>query len=236
MLKELFEWVAREAGMIHEVETDQGMFYNRQLHRPSDPVPTPIRCHSLTGVIDAVAWLGERAAGASLQVRDHGNVYVLSPHTDQDQTSHTLVHAECFNDFEGYERWFTPEHFRIWAVGNFVYDDHLQALIRAISKVQSFSNSDLEDDGISQTFQARKGVSLVENAGVDPIQKLRPFRTFSEVDQPASEFLFRMRESRGSGVEMALMTIEDNSWRNAVMKDIVDYFQSAEDFHLPVIG
>jgi hypothetical protein len=42
---------------------------------------------------------------------------------------------------------------------------------------------------------------------------LKPFRTFTEVDQPASPFVVRIREDCGS-IDVALFEADGGSWRN----------------------
>ena len=48
------------------------------------------------------------------------------------------------------------------------------------------------DNGVTQTVEARQGVALNALAQVKPRVLLRPFRTFLEVEQPESEFLLRV--------------------------------------------
>lgn len=47
------------------------------------------------------------------------------------------------------------------------------------------------DNGVTQTVEARQGVALNALIEIKPRVMLRPFRTFLEVEQPESEFLLR---------------------------------------------
>ena len=53
--------------------------------------------------------------------------------------------------------------------------------------------------------------------------KLRPYRTFTEVVQPASDFIFRMKEDRG--ITCALFEADGGAWKNAAMKNIKEYLE-----------
>ena len=53
-----------------------------------------------------------------------------------------------------------------------------------------------------------KGASLAENVTIKPIVKLRPYRTFQEVEQPEGLFLIRIRE-RG----IAFIEADGGMWK-----------------------
>ncbi len=71
--------------------------------------------------------------------------------------------------------------------------DYILDLLSHMSFDQSVKS---DDNGITQTVQVRKGVSFVENKAVRPIVTLAPYRTFQEVEQPESEFVFRVYDDR----------------------------------------
>lgn len=50
------------------------------------------------------------------------------------------------------------------------------------------------DNGIATTVSTQKGVALQTNAQIRPLIKLKPYRTFQEVEQPASIFLIRVND------------------------------------------
>ena len=54
----------------------------------------------------------------------------------------------------------------------------------------------MNDNGIATSVVTQKGVALQSNEAIRPIVKLRPYRTFQEVDQPESPFLIRINERR----------------------------------------
>ena len=52
---------------------------------------------------------------------------------------------------------------------------------------------------------------------------LAPYRTFLEVEQPESSFIFRMRDSDRGGVSCALFEADGGAWRNEAMSDVAAY-------------
>lgn len=50
------------------------------------------------------------------------------------------------------------------------------------------------DNGIATTVTTQKGVALQTNEQIRPLVKLKPYRTFQEVEQPESIFLLRLNE------------------------------------------
>lgn len=80
------------------------------------------------------------------------------------------------------------------------------------------------DDGITQRAQIKTGITTKQDAVVPSPCRLRPFRTFVEIEQPASEFVFRMREGR-NGVESALFEADGGMWKLEAMKNIKTYLE-----------
>ena len=76
------------------------------------------------------------------------------------------------------------------------------------------------DNGVTQTVEARQGVALNAVVEIKPRVMLRPFRTFLEVEQPESEFLLRVDPDEGIGFFEA----DGGIWKLEAKKNIADYF------------
>ena len=77
----------------------------------------------------------------------------------------------------------------------------------------------MTDDGVSQVTAVRTGVATVADVKVPNPVSLRPFRTFIEVDQPESRFIFRMRE----GGRCAIFEADGGAWKLEAKKNIYNY-------------
>ena len=77
------------------------------------------------------------------------------------------------------------------------------------------------DDGVSQSVQINSGVASVSEVKVPNPVVLSPYRTFQEVSQPASTFIFRMRE----GMKSALFEADNAAWQVDAKQYIKEYLQ-----------
>ena len=72
-------------------------------------------------------------------------------------------------------------------------DDTLYAM-KLLSDISCGAKVVYNDNGIATTVTTQKGVALQTNEQIRPLIKLRPYRTFQEVEQPESIFLIRVNE------------------------------------------
>lgn len=94
--------------------------------------------------------------------------------------------------------------------------DYILGLLSHMSVDQSIKS---DDNGVTQTVQVRKGVSFVENQRVNPIVKLAPYRTFQEVRQPESEYVFRIYDDRS----ISLTAADGGMWKMKARAFVMDY-------------
>lgn len=94
--------------------------------------------------------------------------------------------------------------------------DYLLALLSRIDVNQGVSSV---DNGISQEVSVRTGAVLKEQQTVQPIVHLHPYRTFLEVEQPASDFLLRLSKSG----YLALYEADGGAWKLEAKRNIAAY-------------
>lgn len=66
--------------------------------------------------------------------------------------------------------------------------------IRLLSQITTGAKVTFSDNGVASTIVTQKGAALAENMVIKPLVRLRPFRTYQEVEQPEGIFLIRVRE------------------------------------------
>ncbi|MNW60692.1 hypothetical protein D3C74_386970 [compost metagenome] len=71
--------------------------------------------------------------------------------------------------------------------------------------------------GMTQSVVAKTGVATVEDVKVPNPVLLAPYRTFVEVEQPESSFVFRMKD----GPSAALFEADGGAWRNDVIANVL---------------
>ena len=104
----------------------------------------------------------------------------------------------------------------------FINNEDRETLTKFAGTVENGTVEQYSDDGISQKATIKTGIASKGDAIVPSPVKLRPYRTFLEVEQPESEFIFRMRNS-GAGVQCALFEADGGAWRNQARKNIYNY-------------
>ena len=76
------------------------------------------------------------------------------------------------------------------------------------------------DNGIATTITTQKGVALQTNEQIRPLVKLRPYRTFQEVEQPESIFLIRVSDRGISFIEA-----DGGMWRLAARETVKKFLE-----------
>lgn len=185
-----------------------------------------IQMNTLTSLVDYLkAGVDTMAEKMLVQVVTPTKVRVLSM-LDADRKREELVDVEAMiPDFE-YGRYMGNERFIIALQSKFIDNDDRALLLRFSGTVKDESIAEYGDDGVTQKATVKTGITSVGDAIVPNPVKLQPFRTFIEVTQPESAFVFRMRQADGRGVECAIFEADGGAWKNAAMKSIKEYLQN----------
>lgn len=94
-------------------------------------------------------------------------------------------------------------------------------LLDLLSRMTIGSKVSTADNGITQTVEAQKGVALKEKVDLKPRVNLTPFRTFIEVDQPASEFLLRVNQDSN----ICLYEADGGVWKLEAVRNVALYME-----------
>lgn len=159
-------------------------------------------------------------------------VHVVSPtqvnlfsNLDYDRNREYMVevHAELpefpFDQFIGHET------FLISVQSKFVPNTDSDLLLKFAGTVESGTITDYGDDGISQKATVKTGVASKADAVIPSPVRLKPYRTFTEVEQPESQFVFRMKEDKYDGVQCALFEADGGAWKLHAMESIQEYLE-----------
>ena len=159
-------------------------------------------------------------------------VHVVSPTEvklysmlDLDRKREFMVEVKAQVPEFSYGRYMDHESFIIALQSKFLKNDDCDLLLRFAGTVENGTVAQYGDDGVTQKATIKTGIASKGDALVPNPVKLRPFRTFVEVEQPESSFVFRMRDDGGRGVECAIFEADGGAWKNAAMKGIKEYLQ-----------
>ena len=95
-----------------------------------------------------------------------------------------------------------------------------QYALQLLSQITTGAKVTYNDTGIATTVVTTKGVSLQQNTTIKPIVKLKPYRTFQEIDQPEGLFLIRIDE-RG----ITFTAADGGMWKLEARKTIKKYLE-----------
>ncbi|MDB2128470.1 hypothetical protein [Enterocloster clostridioformis] len=208
------------------LDINGGKYVDKDVHRVDKELrASAIQMNTLTSLVDYLkAGVDSMADKMLVQVISPMKVRVLSM-LDADRKREELVDVEAMiPDFE-YGRYMGNERFIIALQSKFIANDDRALLLQFAGTVKDESIAQYGDDGVTQKATIKTGITSVGDAVVPNPVKLRPFRTFIEVEQPESAFVFRMRQAEGHGVECAIFEADGGAWKNAAMKSIKEYLQ-----------
>src|SRR5699024_4839522 len=103
----------------------------------------------------------------------------------------SLIAAVTNMDQFPYKRFMDSEKFIINVQSLIQREDDAEAILACASAIRIEGGADLTDNGVSQIATVKAGAATVEQAEVPSPAELRPYRTFLEVEQPKSPFVFR---------------------------------------------
>ncbi len=225
MIKKALEYIV---GMSEPqvLEINGETYSDKGLHRIChNPKAQSIELTTLTSLVEYIKAGIDTMDGKMI-------IHVSSPECvrlysmlDLDRVREYLVEVNAQIPEFRYGRYMDHESFLIALQSKFIPNDDRELLLKFTGTVENGTVSQYGDDGVTQKATIKTGIASKGEAVVPNPVRLRPFRTFVEVEQPESAFVFRMREDGGSGVECAVFEADGGAWKNAAMKNIKEYLQ-----------
>ena len=202
MLKALYEKILSTAQPVLTV-VENAMFCvtsdgTAKELRPTIDHPDILPLNSLDALVKMIKTEAPRFTEAPL--------YITIP-------SHLLV--QCFTQPEPTERYFRQFFYEVKATDVPGWDSKVQLgfeemqialrtrfqetpdalyAMKLLSDISTGAKITFNDNGVATSVVTKKGIDLQANETIRPIVKLKPYRTFQEVEQPESTFLIRVNE------------------------------------------
>lgn len=126
-----------------------------------------------------------------------------------------------------YGREYEQEAFLVSVQSCFAPSDDREAVTIFASNIVNTQQATYSDDGITQQAVIKTGVASKENALVPNPVQLIPYRTFLEVEQPESSFVFRVSEGRGGAPVFRLVDADGGLWKSQAVDRIKKYLEEA---------
>ena len=215
----------------HIVDLGKSTFSDKSLHRIDNELrASVIEMSTLTSLVQYI-----KSNSAEFK---EGNyiVQVVSPTVvrlisslDADRKREVLVEVEAELPSFSFNKAVRHQEFLIGVQSKFVDGDALEndkaLILKFAGTVKSGTIANYKDDGVSQKATIKTGVASLSEAEVPSPCRLKPFRTFLEVDQPLSSFIFRLDEDNSGGVTCALYEADGGAWKIVAKENIRDYLE-----------
>ncbi|PKR84883.1 hypothetical protein [Heyndrickxia camelliae] len=219
MIKEAIQYIVGLGNT--RLESINGQEYSTQkMHLIEEATPFPLEVRNLSGIVDYLksGFDKDEYSSRMIQIVSPTEV-VVSSTFNQDYKRNEYMKATAMIPSFDFDRWYDAENFNIKLQSTFVKNEDRDIMLQVVGNIKEEAVNTVGDDGVSQTVVAKTGVATVGNVLVPNPVVLKPYRTFVEVDQPESEFIFRMQ----SGPRCALFAADGGAWKITAMKNIKDY-------------
>lgn len=226
-LREALQYVngLKEESMQPIVTEIAGKTYcNKDLRRYGrEDMADAIHVNTLSAMVDYIK-------GKPEELREKMILHVVSPKEVSlysgllaERRRETLFVCDAIvNEFQ-FDKYHDQERFLIELQANFADSEDLKTIMQVAGNIQAGTTASYSDDGISQKTTIRTGVQRMDVQVPNPV-KLVPYRTFVEVEQPSSLYVFRVKDD-GDGTPMFKLVEADNGlWKHAAILKIKDYF------------
>lgn len=225
MIKEALQYII---GMsVPDVREIKGEIYSdRELFRIChNPKAEPVKMVTLKSLVDYIKSGTDAMNGMML-------IHVVSPvqvklysQLDSDRGREYMAEVNAGLPCFPFESFISHEKFIIGMQSAFVPGNDRELVLKFAGTVESGTVASYGDDGVSQKATVKTGVASKSDALVPNPVRLKPYRTFTEVGQPESSFIFRMAEGSNEKVQCALFEADGGAWKLEAMNNIKEYLE-----------
>lgn len=227
MIKKALEYiVSLSAPEFKEIYGE--IYSDKPLHRIRyNPKADAIQMNTLSSLVEYIkANIDEMRCQMIIHVQSPTHVEMYSQ-LDRDRVREHIVSVNAqvpefrFNQFTDHEA------FCINLQSKFIDEPNTDRalLLKFAGTVEAGTVAEYSDDGVTQKATVKTGIASKGEAIVPSPVTLKPFRTFVEVDQPLSKFIFRMKQDRCDGIQCALFEADGGAWKIYSMKLIKAYLE-----------
>ena len=209
------------------VQTINGETYSdKQLHRVKHiPYAKEIAMNTLSSLIEYIKAGVDSFSGKMIIHVQSPTLVEMYSALDVERNRECVVEVRANVPEFTFNRFDNHESFVIGVQSKFVDDPDTDKalLLKFAGTVEAGSVAEYGDDGISQKATVKTGIASKGDAIIPSPARLKPFRTFVEVEQPVSSFIFRMKDDRCGGVQCALFEADGGAWKIGAMEAIKAY-------------
>lgn len=230
MIKEALQYIVG-LGKAEERVINGACYSDKPLHRIDTyyPKADAIEMHTLTSLVDYIkSEVDEMPPRMIVEVKSPTEVELYSQ-LDPNRDRESLVVASARVPGFEFDRFVEHEKFCINLQSKFIPSDDRELILKFAGTVEAGSVSEYGDDGVTQKATIKTGLASKGDAIVPNPVCLRPYRTFLEVEQPESAFVFRMKQDSYGSVMCAIFEADGGAWKMDATQAIKEYLQRELD-------
>lgn len=210
--------------------------------RKADPAPAALSLGTLAGVADYIAANRDnvKLEECVLHVVNPTRVDLLGPlqgrfqqrfHYLQAIAPDRLSAASAFR----FGQWMGHQDFIIAASALFENTGDRSSILQLLRRVKVEASVQQHDDGVTQSVETKKGMTISEEREIPNPIMLAPFRTFAEIEQPASPFVLRAKHEN-ERFSVALYEADGGAWQLQAVERIRAWLAERVGGSVTIIG
>lgn len=160
-------------------------------------------------------------------------VHIVSPFEvrlfsilDEDRAREHLVNVTAQVPTFRFNEYISHEDFCISLQSKFLDTEDRALLLRFAGTVEAGTVAQYGDDGVTQKATIKSGVASKQEALVPNPVHLIAYRTFVEVAQPETQYIFRMKQGSNSSVYCGLFEADGGAWKIVAKDRIREYLEN----------
>lgn len=216
-----------EIAQPERMEIDDRPYTTKQIFPVLEPTPESLSLCTLTGLVDYLT--------ANIDSLDTENliIHVVNEYTASLKNSFTIPFYQrsryilCTSPALAFSfnNWMPIENFIIALQTQFIQTHITDELLKIVGNLCESAVHTHTDDGKTQTVTTKSGIAQVEEKDLPNPVILKPYRTFREIEQPESLFVFRMKSAmaEGGAPACALFEADGEAWKLDAILNIRDW-------------
>lgn len=222
MIKKAIEYIvdlATPATLVIGNET----YSDKPLHRISyNPKADAIKLTTLSSLLDYIKSGVDTMGAMFIHIESPTRIRMYSQ-LDFEREREYMVEVNAQLPTFEFNRFVDHEAFCIALQSKCIDAEDRALLLKFAGTVEAGTVAEYGDDGVTQKATVKTGIAAKGDAIVPNPVKLKPFRTFLEVEQPTSSFIFRMQGDRA--IQCALYEADGGAWKLEAIKNIKTYLE-----------
>lgn len=222
MLKEFVNRIL-ELNRPEIVEVNKQSFSTSELHLISEsPRVSSMGVRSLVGIVDYIKsnFDGERKLLIHIESQTRISLIDQLDHTNDRRA---YIQSSALLPDITFGRFMDREQFQIMMQSTFVPNLDRSTVLAIISNIVVKDGVvEMSDNGFTQEIAVQVGAATRDNIEIPERVALKPYRTFTEVEQPESEFILRLNKDGHVG----LFEADGGVWKHHAIHSIAEYFKT----------